>query len=105
MSSPQKAGLASLFAKGVAQIETHRWVCPLSTTGYRGLARFSRSSLEACRSDNLFEDLEKRSLTSNEERIIAERVALQRSLLKQFEERDKKRKVRTVFFWPEAKEI
>ncbi|KAK9827901.1 hypothetical protein WJX74_008299 [Apatococcus lobatus] len=71
MKSPHKPGLACLFSAGVANIDTHR-------------------------SNNLFEDLEKRALTEKEEKIIAERVKLQRDLLQQYEAREQQRKVKEV---------
>ena len=45
------------------------------------------------RCDNLFKDLDSRALTSAEEDIIAQRVALQRRMLEEYEKREKARKV------------
>ena len=45
------------------------------------------------RCDNLFKDLDSRALTSAEESIIAQRVALQRRMLEEYEKREKARKV------------
>lgn len=45
------------------------------------------------RCDNLFKDLDSRALTSAEQDIIAQRVALQRRMLEEYEKREKARKV------------
>ena len=42
----------------------------------------------------MFRDLEGRALTAGEETIIAQRVALQRSMAEEFEKRERARKVR-----------
>ena len=47
----------------------------------------------AHRCDNLFKDLDSRALTSAEQDIIAQRVALQRRMLEEYEKREKARKV------------
>lgn len=46
------------------------------------------------RTEDLFRDLEGRALTAEEEGIIAQRVALQRSMNEQFERRELARKAR-----------
>ena len=45
------------------------------------------------RCDNLFRDLDSRALTAAEEDIIAQRVALQRRMLEEYERRERARKV------------
>ena len=45
------------------------------------------------RNDNLFKDLDSRALTAAEEDIIAQRVALQRRMLEEYEKRERARKV------------
>ena len=45
------------------------------------------------RSSNLFKDLEERALTPAEEGIIAQRVALQRRMLQEYEKKEQLRKV------------
>ena len=45
------------------------------------------------RCDNLFRDLDSRALTAAEEDIIAQRVALQRRMLEEYEKRERARKV------------
>lgn len=59
-------------------------------------SKYSQLPVLSGRSSKLFEDLERRALTDKEEKIIAERVALQRSLLQQFETREKRRKVSSM---------
>jgi hypothetical protein len=48
-----------------------------------------------CSTDDLFRSLEGRALTSNEQEIIAQRVALQRRMNELYEQREKTRKVRS----------
>jgi hypothetical protein len=48
------------------------------------------------RNEDLFRDLEGRALTAEEEQIIAQRVALQRSMADLFETRERARKARPV---------
>lgn len=98
MRSPRKPGLASLFSAGVANIDTQRCIADLTDTSRFCVLRRTtfQPRLLSGRSSKLFEDLEKRALTEKEEKIIAERVALQRSLLQQFEAREKRRKVSSM---------
>lgn len=52
--------------------------------------------IERRRTDNLFKQLDERALTKDEERIIEQRVAMQRKLLQEYERREKIRKVQEL---------
>ncbi|RMZ52589.1 hypothetical protein APUTEX25_000708, partial [Auxenochlorella protothecoides] len=63
--------LQSLFAEGIACIATQK-------------------------NDNLFQDLETRTLTTREQDIISQRVALQRRLFEEYEKREMVRKIQEL---------
>ncbi|KAK9824373.1 hypothetical protein WJX72_009819 [[Myrmecia] bisecta] len=71
MAFNEGQALSAMFTNGLAQIQTSR-------------------------SENLFQELDRRSLTPAEEEIVAQRVALQRKMLEEYEKRDRKRKVQEV---------
>lgn len=48
------------------------------------------------RCDNLFQQLESRTLTAEEEAVIQQRVAFQRKMFEEYEKREQKRKVRDL---------
>ncbi|PRW21070.1 Transforming growth factor beta regulator 1 [Chlorella sorokiniana] len=50
-------------------------------------------AIQTKRTDNLFQSLEERTLTEDEQRIIEQRVALQRKMFEEYERRERKRKV------------
>ncbi len=56
----------------------------------------AQSTAAAGRSDDLFMELDRRSLTSEEEGIIAARLALQRRMLAEYERRERMRKARLL---------
>ncbi|KAF8065639.1 hypothetical protein HT031_003240 [Scenedesmus sp. PABB004] len=66
--SPPEGGLAALFMSADAAIQRRR-------------------------TDNIFKQLDERSLTDDEQRIIHQRVELQRRLLEEYEKREQRRKV------------
>lgn len=51
---------------------------------------------ELCRTENLFQSLEQRSLTVEEQAVIDARVALQRKLFEEYEKRERRRKIAEV---------
>ncbi|KAL4451372.1 hypothetical protein ABPG77_009444 [Micractinium sp. CCAP 211/92] len=64
----EEHSLRKMFVQGTEQIGTHR-------------------------TENLFQSLEERTLTEEEQRIIQQRVALQRRMFEEYERRERKRKV------------
>ena len=96
--------LGVLFQQGGATIATQR--CVLARRMRRRRARGSRAkacapigrlsdAFRQCSTDDLFRSLEGRALTTNEQDIIAQRVALQRKMADEYDRREKTRKVRS----------
>ena len=67
---------------------------PLQSTVPGPCRTVLRRSASAGRSDDLFKELDQRSLTVDEEGIIAARLALQRHMLAEYERRERIRKAR-----------
>lgn len=74
-----KGSLRKMFAEGIAEIETHRFLRPrtiavVATSAGGSGPPPSALPARARRSENLFQALEQRSLTDEEQRVIEQRV-------------------------------